>query len=471
MGKFVGGCVVLFALAVGYLVVGPGQDIASLFNAYRAEPFAQKLAWLFVVLIPLVIIPSALWLSDSLLKQRKAANALELRLDGVRQGVKEAAKSQVDADAALRHLARTDPEDAIGAVQQRLTEAERVTQIQQSRNEVADLQARVDNIRDQQDRLKERLAPVVEKRRSIEQLFTELDSRQNDIERSLAEVASGDDAVALDLRLKGLGEFIRRSHENCDEIENAAKTIAGLKEDFSELRKRLDPFAAADAGVTRRIKDLSQTRDKLAADIDALLRTGDGSLAERVRKFADEKVRLDGGLGQLDTQFSKLATLRGDIDGLFANFDRILDVLAIAKSNGKANSTDARVEQLSEFIKATQARFDDLEGRMVTFGQLKAKLGDLQSRLLPLESEDGGVADVIGELADIRERLIARISHLEEGDDGDLAGRVKVFSETKKELEKRVENVTEQVSKLATMRKDIAGLFDKLNSAASDQSN
>ena len=56
-------------------------------------------------------------------------------------------------------------------------------------------------------------------------------------------------------------------------------------------------------------------------------------------------------------------------------------------------------------------------------------------------------------------------------ENGDLATRVNTFVETKKELESRVATVTEQFSKLATIRSDIAGLFDKLSNAADTSSN
>ena len=153
MSKFVGICVVVFMLAVGFLIVTGGPDLAALLAALRAQPVLDKVAWAVIVLVPLVLLPSAVWLCDTLVRQRKAAQALELRLDGVRQGVKELAKSQIDAEAAVHHLARTDPEDAIGAVQQRLGEAERITQVQQQRNEIGDLQSRVDAIRGQQQAL------------------------------------------------------------------------------------------------------------------------------------------------------------------------------------------------------------------------------------------------------------------------------------------------------------------------------
>jgi hypothetical protein len=57
-----------------------------------------------------------------------------------------------------------------------------------------------------------------------------------------------------------------------------------------------------------------------------------------------------------------------------------------------------------------------------------------------------------------------RIRQIEEDNDGGRAERVKRFSETKWELEDRVANLTEQFSKLVTIRKDIAGLFDKMGS-------
>ncbi|MGB6171242.1 MAG: hypothetical protein WBG12_04645 [Xanthobacteraceae bacterium] len=468
MAKFVGFCVVLFVLAVGLVVVNQPQDMAALFEAFRSEPLAQKLAWFLVVLIPLALIPSALWLTDALLRQRRANDALEQRLGGVRQGVRELTKSQIDADASVHHLARTDPEGAIGAVTQRLTDAERVTQVQESRSEIGgDLQSRVDELRTRQQALRDRLVPVLEKRRSIEQLFADLDSRESDIERSLAEIVSGDDATAIEVRLNNLMEFVRRGHERCDDIEQAAKAIGGLKEDFAGLQTRLEPQAAAQDGIRRRVKDLDEAKDRLAAEIAALQQTPQGSLAERVQTFTEDKKKLEDGVASLEMQLSRLASLRKDIDGVSANFDRALDLV----SNSAAGDAEGRLAELSQFAKATQARLDEIERSMATVGQLQVRLGDLQSRLVPLEASDGGVADLIAKVASIRDRLVAKIESIEADENGDLATRVNTFIETKKELESRVATVTDQFSKLATIRSDIAGLFDKLSNAADTSSN
>src|SRR3984885_7634857 len=460
MGKLVGICVVLFMLAVGVLIVSGGPELAAMFAALRAQPVLDKVAWAVIVLVPLVLLPSAVWLCDTLVRQRKAAHALELRLDGVRQGTKELAKSQIDADVAVHHLARTDPENAIGAVQQRLTEAERVAQVQQQRNEIGDLQSRVDAIRGQQQALKERLGPVLENRRVIERLFLELDTSQNDVERALAEIASGDDATALELRLKKLTEFVRQCHDRCDGIEAASKTVSSLKEAYAELHTRLAPFAAAKGGVTDRVKELSEARDVLAADIETLHRTPQGPLAERGKSCTDDKARLDDGVAQLDAQFSKLAVLHDDIDGLMEKLENALGIIA-PDADG-----NARIKDVSTFVTTTQEELKDIEDRLAVFGQLKGKLGELQSRLVPLEVGDSGVLSLVAQVQDIRNKLALRIARLEAGEGGDLAERVKTFTDAKRELEERVSVVTDHFSKLATVRKDLAGLFDKLSSVA-----
>ncbi len=320
----------------------------------------------------------------------------------------------------------------------------------------------------------------------------ELSTRQSDIERALAEVAGADDAVVIDAGLKNMADFVRRSHQRCDDIEHALKVISGLKEDYAELQARLVPLATVEDGVVGRVEELSAMRDRLNEEIGALERTPRGPLAERVQMFADEGRQLDDRLSQLNAQFAKLGRLRTDITALFANFDRALDALAVgaeeegggaigftaardavpaATGQAEAQDINARVVELAAFIEAAQSHLDEIERKAVAFAQMKTKLGDLQSRLLPLEAAGGGVANLTEELKDIRHRLLARIRQIEEDDDGSLAERVQRFSETKRELEKRVLGLTEQFAKLATIRKDIAGLFEKLSSAVSGSSN
>ena len=567
MGKFVGISVGLFVLAVLFIGLTQGAEMAAIFTAFGALPWLQKIAWAVIVLVPLVMLPFAVWLWDRLVRQQHSGTALQQRLDGVRSSVKEATKAQLDTEADVQQLTRSDPEDAIAALQRRVSEAERFAQIQQSRNAITDLDSRVAAIRNQQQALKERLAPVLDTRRSIEQLFAELDGRHRDIERSLAEIASGDDGTALEIRLKNLTEFVRQGNARCDQIEQASNTLASLSEAGIAMGTRLAPFAAAEDGISSRVRRLGETNDRLATQIGSLERLPEGLLADRVQKFSAESKTLGEGIAHLHDEFSKLADLRKNVNGFVAAFERALAGLSNAKDVHGAPDIDARIADVTQFIGQTQSRFDDIERRAIAFTELKARLGDLQARLRPLESADGGVAklvtdlqdvladlrkdvggfvgtferavgtlsngkdlhgavDIDGRIADvtqfigetqdrfddierrvvsftelrarlgdlqtrlapleaadsgvvklindlheIREKLIDKVRRVEGGEEGDLAARVRIFADAKRELEERVSNLTDQFTKLSTIRKDIAGLFDKLSSAVNGSAN
>lgn len=470
MGKLVGVSVVLFMLAVLFVALTQGSQMAALIGAFLSEPPLYLIAWAVIVLVPLAMLPFAVWLWDRLARERQAATALERRLEGVRVRVKGLTKAQGEAEAEVQHLTQSDPEDAIAALQRRLTEAERFVQTQQSRNEMVDLESRVDAIRTRQQKLRERLAPALETRRSIEDLFAEVDSRQRDIERSLAETV-GDDGTALEIRLWNLTDFVRQSNSRCDQIETASKTVATLNEACAELRSRLAPFAAAEDGIASRMRQLGEQRDRLAADIEAVERAPEGSLAARVQQLSDDKNKLDDGIANLSEQFSRLANLRRDIGGLFTAFDRVLGLFSTVKSEDGAAGIDPRIDEISRFIEQMQGQFDEIERHVATFGQLKTRLDELQARLAPLESDETGVVKLIADLQELRDKLIVKIHHIEDGEDGDLAARVKVFAEAKRDLEDRVASLTDQFTRLSTIRKDIAGLFDKLSSAVSASAN
>src|SRR5579859_21047 len=402
MGKFVGVSVVLFVLAVAFVVIAKGPEMAALIAAFNAEPLLHKVAWAVVVLVPLLMLPFAVWLWDRLVRQAEATSVLGQRLDGVRQGVKDASKKQGDIDGDVARLTRSDPEDAIAALKRRVSESERFAEVQRQRNETKDLTSRVDEIRAQQEALRARLAPALYARRAIEQLFADLDTRQRDIERALAEIAGGDDAVALDIRLKNHADFLRQSNSRCDQIEQASKTIVTLSEAGAELATRLAPFMAADNGIIARLRQLNAHCDELSANIGSLERLPEGALAERVQKLTEDRKRIEDGIADLGVHFGRLAGLRKDVAMLFAGLDRALNAIAIAKNGHGAAEIDNRIAELTRFVEQTQAQFDDIEGRVVAFTQLRTRLSELQTRLGPLDSEESGVVKLIEELQDIR---------------------------------------------------------------------
>lgn len=471
MGKVVGVSVVLFVLALAFVVIAQGPEMVALIAAFSAEPLLHEVAWAVVVLVPLAMLPFAVWLWDRLVRHGQAASALEGRLDGVRQGVRDLSKKHAEIDGSVQRLTRSDPEDAIEALKRRVSESERFAEVQRQRNESKDLATRVDEIRVQQETLTARLARVLDARHAIEQLFIDLDTRERDIERALAEIASSDDAIALDVRLKNHADFLRQSNGRCDQIEQASKTIVTLNEAGAELAARLAPFMAADDGIIARLRQLSERCGELGSNIDGLERLPEGALTERVQKLTDDRKRLEDGIADLGVHFGRLAGLRRDVATLFAALDRALNSIAIGANGHGVAGADHRITELSRFVEQTQSQFDDIEDRVFVFTQLRTRLGELQTRLGPLDSEETGVITLIEELQDIRDRLVVKIRRIEGGEEGDLAARVKTFAETKRELEERVAGLADQFTKLSTIRKDIAGLFDKLSSAVNGAAN
>ena len=77
MGRFVGVSVALFVLAVAFVVMTQGPEMATLIAAFRAEPLLHKIAWAVIVLVPLAMLPFAVWLWDRLAATASSYDALE----------------------------------------------------------------------------------------------------------------------------------------------------------------------------------------------------------------------------------------------------------------------------------------------------------------------------------------------------------------------------------------------------------
>lgn len=103
----------------------------------------------------------------------------------------------------------------------------------------------------------------------------------------------------------------------------------------------------------------------------------------------------------------------------------------------------------------------------MTFRQLRTRLGEVQARLVPLESDEGGVISAIEELKDVRDRLATKISRMEQSEEGSLSERVHKFTESRRQLEERVLHLNEEFLKLTLIRKDISNLFERLSNAVS----
>jgi chromosome segregation ATPase len=326
-------CSVLLALAVGFEVYTSEYPPAAFVEFVQSQPLLQKLAWGVIVVAPFALLAAALWESGRLDQQRKANVVLETRFRGVRKAVDELDDAQKDSDRATNYLERTDPEDAMSALQRRLIEAERTAHLQQSRNEREGLLVRVDMARQQQQVLREKLGATIEKRRLIEPLFVELQNSQDVLERGLAGLKADD----LNDRLQTLMQTTERMKSRFDEIEQVMATFVQLKGDLDALKTRLVPLEDKQSGVKSVVNALHEIRDQLNSTIERLDHEGEVNLAERATKFSETKQELDQRVSSLIEQFSKLDGINRDIRGLFAKLRGEVDAQLVTYDLGPKN--------------------------------------------------------------------------------------------------------------------------------------
>jgi chromosome segregation ATPase len=267
------------------------------------------------------LLAAALWESARLDQQRKANAVWETRFRGVRKGADELDDGQKDIDRATTYLERSDPENAMSALQRRLIEAERTTHLQQGRNEKEGLLARIDMARHQQQMLREKVGEAIEKRRLIEPLFIELQNSQEVLEKSLAGLKADD----LNDRLQTLMQSSERMKSRCDEIERVLAAFVELKGELDVLAARLAPLDDKQTGVKSLVNAMHDIRDNLTSTIERLDHDGDATLAERAVKFAESKQAFDERVSGLLTQFSKLDGINKDIRGLFTRLRSEVD--------------------------------------------------------------------------------------------------------------------------------------------------
>jgi hypothetical protein len=306
-------CSALLALAVGFEVYASGYAPIALIELFQSQPVLQKLAWAVIIAAPFGLVAAALWESDRLDQQRKANDVWETRFRGVRKAQDELDDAQKDLDRATDYLERSDPEDAMSALQRRLIEAERTTHLQQSRNEKEGLLARIDMARQQQQVLRERLGETIEKRRLIEPLFIELQNSQDVLEKGLTALRADE----LNDRLATLMQSTERMKTRCGEIEVMLAGFVRLQGELDALKARLAPLEHPGSGVKSVVDALHTVRDQLTSTIERLDHDGHATLAERAAKFAESKQEFDQRVGGLLEQFSKLDGLNKDIRALF----------------------------------------------------------------------------------------------------------------------------------------------------------
>ena len=312
---------VVVTLAAGWALYSMEFRPALLLEYVMSRPLPEQLAWAVICLVPLILFAVALMLREKLERQRKATEHLEARLTGVRQSVSGLEEAMKDNESATNYLAASDPEDAIAALQGRISKAEQAAQLHEGRNDATDLFSRLENVRQQQYAIREKLSEVIGKRRSIEALVTDLQRSQEDIESTLISIEEDKNGRPLVDRLQRIEDFSAGTGPRFDEIERCMEMLLRVKSEFGALQTRLLPLEDQETGVRTALRSLGKTRELLAASIDRIEREEGIPLAVRVQKVAQARQDLDQQVTHLLEQFSKLDTIHKDIQDLFAKLN------------------------------------------------------------------------------------------------------------------------------------------------------
>jgi predicted nucleic acid-binding Zn-ribbon protein len=381
---------------------------AALVELFWSLPVSQQIAWVIICLVPLSLIAVVLLQYSRLIEKGKAAEVLETRLRSIRLDVHGLEEEQKNNEQAIQYLHRSDPEGAISALRGRIDGTEQAVQFQQERNQSGDLTGALEQVRQQQQVIRQKLGDVIAKRRSIETSIAQLQTFQDDIDQSISFIEQDKDGETLQRRLQKLSQFIGMTNTRCDEIECSMPGLLELEDKFEALQRRLAPLEQKKTGVIGTLKALSDVRNQIDAAIARLERD-------------DEGIGLEDRLGE--------------------------------------------AQRLSQFIEAASTRCEEIERLMPGLLEMEDKFQALQRRLAPLGQKKTGVIGTLKALSDDQSQLNATIARLEVDEGVGLEERTQQLTKTKHDLEERVSNVLMQFSEIEAMHKDITDLFGKLNQA------
>ena len=310
------GCsaVLAVALAVIVLTSGPYPDVLLDFPSLLRP---QPIAWLFIVVVAVVVLAVALWSYEKLEQQRRAAEMLESRL--------RLEEAQRDVDRATTQLGRTVPDSAMRELQERLSRAEKELGAQQQRGDAAEFKARVEEISTRQQALKEKLGEVITACKSIERLFLEYETTQADIERTLTGIETDQKGDSLDARISSLAQFTKFTGSRLQGLEQSRETLVELNSEYEALQERLTPLREEREGIKGRIQTLNDLSAELTVHIETLERDGGVRLGDRVEKIAETRRELAQRLATVADELSKLDDSHRDMNLLFARLSQELN--------------------------------------------------------------------------------------------------------------------------------------------------
>jgi chromosome segregation ATPase len=432
-----------------------GLDPSRLSTLFYALSAPQRLAASAIVFAALSLIGSAIWQAH---RHARQIRLLHARFKGIRDAL-IAHGSQQDFDTAVQHLFSSDPEEAISSLQKKLADTEQRASLQQSQNEAADMQVRLDGIRRRQQSLREMIGGVAEERRALEPVFGELRERQRQLERSLTELEIDDSNDRLADRLKELDHDVSLILARLNVLQDSLTTLNRFKEELGKSQAELVPLRAPELGINALIDDLRLRRDQLNIALDEIESNGDEKLSSRVESLSRSKLEIEQKVARFDKYFNILNAIRLDFEELKESQTRLERSLAEVETDSSGRSLADRQNALNDFVMQSRLRLRTLQESLATLNQFKEELAKSQVELVPLQASVSGVEALIGEVQASRDQIIKALDEIELSRDEKLGARVEALSKSKLEIEGRIAQVFEHFTTLDSIRRDIGVLF------------
>ena len=451
--------IVLFSASAFFAGATLGLDPGQISIQFSALPAPQRFALGAIILTTLSLIGSSVWQAYSLARQNKL---LRDRLKGLRQGVLAAHDTQTQFDSSVQHLAKSDPEEAIGLLQTTLADTEKRIATQKSRYDSVDLHERLEEIRRRQQAVREMVGVVSEKRRAVEPVFGELKDRLRQLDRWLAELEIDDNKKALGDRVNELNQDVSLIHTRHGVLQQSVATLNRFKEELEKAKAELVPVRSPETGINPLIAELRISGDQLTRMLDELESSGDEKLGLRVESLSKAKLEIEHRVAHIDDCFHILDSVRIDLDELRERRTHLERSLAAIETDSTGASLLDRQNVLNEFIVDCRLRLRNLEDFSATLSQFKEDLAKSQAGLLPLQGPVYGIEALIGEVNAGHEILSKTLAEIEVKGDELLTSRVEAISTHKVEIDERVSKVFEDFQKLDSMRKNIGEIFTSI---------
>ncbi|WP_027550521.1 hypothetical protein [Bradyrhizobium sp. Cp5.3] len=433
-----------------------GYDVVHLPAMFAGLPIPQRITTGAILAGALALIGTSAF---RISRQDRRLQTLRDRLKKTREDVVAAHALQNHLDATVQHLIESDPREAVSALHGKLGETEQRAQLQQARNESADMHDQLAEIRRRQQGLREMVGKVADQRRAVEPVFTEIRDRQNQLERALLDLETDDRKNNLADRLKDIERDVSKLLSRVNAVQDTFASLNQFKEGLAKSHAELAPLRAPEAGINALISELSLSYDSLAKTIDELETGGEAPLSARVETLSKNKLEVEQRIARIDDSFNILKAIRLDFEELGQRRAQLERSLAEVETDSDGKNLAERQNALNDFVIRSRQRLGALQETLATLNVFKAELTKSQADLVPLNAPVFGIEAMIADVGATHDLLAKTIGEIEANGGVPLASRVEALSQSKREVEDRLARIFDNFNALDGLRKDIGGIF------------